>query len=96
MSERQLAAITLAVSEAVSNAGSTPMSVTRLPVASRSRQRSATGCAVTVCDHGIGMRPRIDSPGFGLGLGLIAHVSDSLELTEIEPGVWVCMTFAID
>ena len=51
---------------------------------------------VTVCDEGIGMRPRLDSPGLGLGLSLIARVSDRFELTEMRPGVRVCMAFAID
>lgn len=95
-SARQRSAITLAVSEAVSNAvihayvgHHDPGDVTvQAHVSGRMLQ-------VTVCDQGIGMRPRVDSPGAGLGLELIASVADSLELAEMSPGVRVCMTFEI-
>jgi serine/threonine-protein kinase RsbW len=38
---------------------------------------------VTVRDEGTGMSPRIDSPGLGLGLPLIAQTAHSL---EVRPG----------
>ena len=41
---------------------------------------------VTVRDHGCGMRPRMDSPGAGLGLPLIANVTDSFSVTALEEG----------
>src|SRR5688500_1621920 len=34
---------------------------------------------IAVSDDGIGLTPRPDSPGLGLGLGLIAEVADDLE-----------------
>jgi anti-sigma regulatory factor (Ser/Thr protein kinase) len=37
---------------------------------------------VFVCDQGAGMTPRPDSPGLGLGLPLIANLSDKLEITD--------------
>ena len=49
---------------------------------------------VTVRDHGSGMAPRTDSPGLGVGLPLIASLSESLELTDsTDGGTEVRMTF---
>ena len=49
---------------------------------------------VVVCDEGIGMAPRTDSPGLGLGLGLIAGLSKRLEIESQEPaGASVTMVF---
>jgi len=50
---------------------------------------------VEVADEGRGMIPRIDSPGLGLGLPLIAHVADSFEIVERRDraGVVVRMQF---
>ena len=42
---------------------------------------------VTVIDQGQGMTPRPDSPGLGLGLPLIANLSDRLEIQEGPDGV---------
>jgi serine/threonine-protein kinase RsbW len=51
---------------------------------------------VTVTDEGCGMRPHLDSPGLGLGLGLIAKLAESFEVTPRGgPGVVVRMRFAL-
>lgn len=52
---------------------------------------------VTVCDQGIGIAPRLDSPGLGLGLAIIGRVCDQLviENAEGEAGARVRMSFAI-
>ncbi len=42
---------------------------------------------VAVIDQGQGMTPRPDSPGLGLGLPLIANLSDRLEIQEGPQGV---------
>jgi serine/threonine-protein kinase RsbW len=42
---------------------------------------------VSVVDQGQGMTPRPDSPGLGLGLPLIANLSDRLEIQEGPDGV---------
>ena len=42
---------------------------------------------VSVCDQGQGMTPRPDSPGLGLGLPLIANLSDRLEIQDGPNGV---------
>src|SRR3954453_10250911 len=39
-----------------------------------------------VRDAGSGLAPRVDSPGLGLGLGLIAQVSDSADVRAPETG----------
>jgi serine/threonine-protein kinase RsbW len=50
-----------------------------------------------VVDDGCGMRPRIDSPGLGLGLPLIAQLAEEVEIVD-EPGggTRVKMRFALD
>jgi serine/threonine-protein kinase RsbW len=49
---------------------------------------------VVVCDEGLGMVPRTDSPGLGLGLGLIAGLADRVEITSQEPaGSAITMIF---
>jgi serine/threonine-protein kinase RsbW len=42
--------------------------------------------SVLVRDHGTGLAPRMDSPGLGLGLGLIAQVSDATDVRAPESG----------
>jgi serine/threonine-protein kinase RsbW len=36
--------------------------------------------AVTVRDHGAGMAPRVDSPGLGVGLPVIAAIADAVTI----------------
>jgi serine/threonine-protein kinase RsbW len=49
---------------------------------------------VVVCDEGSGMAPRTDSPGLGLGLGLIAGLAKRLEIGSQQPaGATVTMVF---
>src|SRR6185503_103824 len=42
--------------------------------------------AFVVRDEGSGLAPRVDSPGLGLGLGLIAQVADSADVRAPEGG----------
>jgi serine/threonine-protein kinase RsbW/stage II sporulation protein AB (anti-sigma F factor) len=42
--------------------------------------------ALTVLDEGSGLSPRVDSPGLGLGLGLIAQVADAADVRTPETG----------
>jgi anti-sigma regulatory factor (Ser/Thr protein kinase) len=42
---------------------------------------------ISVVDQGQGMTPRPDSPGLGLGLPLIANLSDKLEIRDGPGGV---------
>ena len=40
---------------------------------------------VAITDRGVGMAPRTDSPGLGLGLSIIAAISDDVQ-TQAVPG----------
>jgi len=92
----QLATIALAVSEALSNTvlhayvGCDEPGV--VIVDAHVRERSLE---VLVRDEGHGMRPRTDSPGLGLGLPLIARLTERLVISEATPGTSVRMCFAI-
>jgi serine/threonine-protein kinase RsbW len=94
----QCADITLAVSEALSNVvmhayverdGPGPMRIRT--------EHDDHRLLVEVEDEGVGMRPRTDSPGAGLGLTLIATVAAELELARgpSGDGVLVRMAFAL-
>jgi serine/threonine-protein kinase RsbW len=51
---------------------------------------------VRVLDEGLGIAPRVDSPGLGMGLPLISHYTDALELrTRPEGGSEVSMRFEL-
>jgi serine/threonine-protein kinase RsbW len=51
---------------------------------------------VVVADGGMGLLPRADSPGLGLGLPLIAQVTDALEMrTPPEGGTELSMSFRL-
>ena len=41
---------------------------------------------VCICDSGIGMSPRADSPGLGLGIGLIVHEASHCEIKRSPTG----------
>jgi len=49
---------------------------------------------VVVSDDGIGMQPRTDSPGLGLGLAIVTHLTTRLVIALSEPGSVVEMSFA--
>jgi anti-sigma regulatory factor (Ser/Thr protein kinase) len=82
-----LAALRVAVSEAVTNAvvhayldatAPGPVHVTA--------ERTDEGMWVEVSDEGRGMIPRPDSPGIGLGLPMIARTTAGFELYERDGG----------
>jgi anti-sigma regulatory factor (Ser/Thr protein kinase) len=52
---------------------------------------------VTVADEGCGMTPRADSPGLGLGLGLMRRLADTFEVTAraARPGIVLRMAFSL-
>jgi serine/threonine-protein kinase RsbW len=91
-----LDAVRLAVSEAVSNVvvhsyrGATRGEFTMSVAWEDNRLQ------VTVRDHGCGMQPRMDSPGAGLGLPLIATLADSFSVSEPpDGGTELSMTFPL-
>ena len=52
---------------------------------------------VEVLDEGHGLIPRADSPGLGLGMGLMAQMADDLRISNREghPGTSVRLRFAL-
>ena len=90
-----IADIALAVTEACTNAvvhayrdGAGTISVTATHV-----DGSLT---VTVRDHGCGMSARVDPPGLGVGLPVIAAIATSVEIgTPDGGGTEMCMRFAL-
>jgi serine/threonine-protein kinase RsbW len=89
-------AIRLAVSEAVSNVvvhgyRDSPKGAVTVAVES-----DACELRVTVRDEGCGMQPRADSPGAGLGLPLIANLTETFSVTAPPGGgTEVSMTFPL-
>lgn len=53
----------------------------------------ATGATVVVIDDGVGMAPRADSPGLGMGLALITNLCDELDIEQRPDGTTVHMRF---
>ena len=47
-----------------------------------------------VADGGVGMAPRVDSPGLGMGLSLIASICDGFEIEQRDHGTRAHMRFA--
>lgn len=98
-SERTIESVSLALSEALTNAAvhayrdaDEPGPVT---VTAAVRDGSLL---LIVADEGVGMAPRPDSPGLGLGLGLMATLADRFEIDRDgrTSGVVLRMTFPLD
>jgi anti-sigma regulatory factor (Ser/Thr protein kinase) len=92
-----LAAVSLAVSEAVTNAVLHAYLDRDEPGSVEVRaRREAETVVVEVADEGRGMLPRTDSPGLGLGLPLIAQMTESLEVHDRDGGgTEIRMAFAL-
>jgi anti-sigma regulatory factor (Ser/Thr protein kinase) len=92
-----LAAVSLAVSEAVTNAVLHAYLDRDEPGPVEVRARcEAESVVVEVADEGRGMLPRTDSPGLGLGLPLIAQMTESLEVHDRNGGgTEIRMAFAL-
>jgi serine/threonine-protein kinase RsbW/stage II sporulation protein AB (anti-sigma F factor) len=95
--EPHLDAVKLAVSEAVTNA----VMHAYVDAAEPGEVRVATHLCggtvyVTVSDDGLGMMPRLDSPGLGVGLPFIADTADTLDIATGEGGgTELRMTFRV-
>jgi serine/threonine-protein kinase RsbW len=76
--------VSLAVSEAATNAVLHAYEGGEGTIAA-SLTRSGDELEVVVSDEGQGLRPRSDSPGLGMGLGIIADVTNHLEI-DARPG----------
>jgi anti-sigma regulatory factor (Ser/Thr protein kinase) len=59
-----------------------------------SAQRDSSALTIAVRDRGRGFAPRVDSPGLGLGLPVIAALTQNVEIRPFPPsGTEVVMTF---
>jgi anti-sigma regulatory factor (Ser/Thr protein kinase) len=60
-------------------------------------EREGPVLTISVRDHGRGFAPRVDSPGLGLGLPVIAAVTQNVEIRPApEVGTVVVMSFSLD
>lgn len=88
--------VRLAVSEACANAvlhgyAGTAPGLMDVEVSTHARELE-----VSVRDHGLGMSPRADSPGLGVGLPLMASLAESMELLAPPGGgTEIRMRFAL-
>ena len=82
-----LSDIALAITEATTNAVLHAYRGTDTPGTVEVRaQLDGDHVCFSVRDEGSGLAPRVDSPGLGLGLGLIAQVADSADVRAPEDG----------
>jgi anti-sigma regulatory factor (Ser/Thr protein kinase) len=89
-------AVALAVSEAATNAVVHAFVDTVPGEISIEAYCDADHLRVVITDNGSGMRPRPDSPGLGLGLPLIAQLTDGFEVdTRVDGGTAVCLRFSL-
>jgi anti-sigma regulatory factor (Ser/Thr protein kinase) len=51
---------------------------------------------VVVCDHGVGFTPRTDSPGLGLGMPLMAQLTEQLDVEQHDGINRLSMLFRLD
>jgi serine/threonine-protein kinase RsbW/stage II sporulation protein AB (anti-sigma F factor) len=92
LDEIGIADVRLAVSEAATNA--LIHGYRRQPGLIRAHAEVTDGeLRIAICDDGPGMEPRVDSPGLGLGLPVIASVSRRFEIVQDEPGTELRMAF---
>ena len=96
MDEEGLGLVRLAVSEAATNA-----------VVHAYREETGDGelwvrasvdageLVVVVGDEGIGLAPRVDSPGLGLGMPLMASVTTRFQVVSDGAGTEIHMAFAL-
>lgn len=87
--------IALVVSEAVTNVVMHAYRDRAPGLVFANARRVGTTLVVSVSDLGCGMSPRTDSPGIGMGLGLIRTLADEVEVsTGVRPGTCVRVGFA--
>jgi stage II sporulation protein AB (anti-sigma F factor) len=92
-----LADVLLAVSEVVTNCvvhGYRGAPAGRVELEAR---RKGDHLLLSVADDGVGMAPRLDSPGLGLGLPLVTQVAERVDISSPENGgTRVSMHFSLE
>lgn len=92
----RLGELALAVGEALANAVVHAYRGAAAGVVDVTARAGDDALVVSVCDQGCGLVPRSDSPGLGLGLGLISQIADSLRICQGDHcGTEVHMTFLL-
>jgi anti-sigma regulatory factor (Ser/Thr protein kinase) len=87
--------LTLAVSEIVANAVLHAFRDGRTGSITVAAECCDEGLRVRIADNGMGLTPRTDSPGAGLGLVIAGNVADRLEIERPDAGgTEVRLTFA--
>jgi serine/threonine-protein kinase RsbW len=96
MDEDGVGSVRLAVSEAATNAVVHAYRHTDGDGELRVRAFvDASELVVIVCDTGIGLAPRSDSPGLGLGMPLMATVTTRFHVVSAGEGTEIHMAFAL-
>ena len=93
----RLSDVLLAVSEVVTNC--VVHGYRDRPAGNVALEASHTGdhLVLSVADQGMGMSPRLDSPGLGLGLPLVGRVADRVDIKAADGGgTLVRMSFSLD
>ena len=79
-------AVSVVVSEAVTNAVVHAYRDRTEPGRVRvSASLNDAGVEIGVADDGLGMKPRVDSPGIGLGVPLMADLADQVDVCSGDP-----------
>ena len=95
--EPLLTSAKLAVSEAVTNAVvHAYVDAPRPGLVRVAASIEGDSLLVEVCDDGSGMMPRLDSPGLGVGLPVIADMADTLDIgNSVRGGTRLRMSFRV-
>jgi anti-sigma regulatory factor (Ser/Thr protein kinase) len=89
-------AVKLAVSEAATNVVIHAYRDSATPGLIHVEAALAAGeLRISIADTGLGLRPRQDSPGLGVGLAIIAELADEIELLQGSTGLRVLMRFVL-
>ena len=92
MTEHDVDAVRLAASEAASNA--VIHAYREHPGDLRLCVRVEDGeLQLVISDRGCGLEPRTDSPGLGLGLPIMAHLTDRFEIVSGPDGTEIHLAF---
>lgn len=94
LSDQRVGDVKLAVSEAVSNVVRHAYSRCKPGQVIATAHVDGGMLRIVIADTGAGMAPRSDSPGLGLGLPLMAHLADAINVVRKAPGTEIHLTFA--
>jgi anti-sigma regulatory factor (Ser/Thr protein kinase) len=92
----RLGDVLLAVSEVVTNCVVHAYRESGNGVVAMEAHHRGDTLVLSVADHGMGMSPRTDSPGLGLGLPLVGRIAERVDIVApAEGGTQVRMSFAL-